>query len=94
MKELYNTTLEVVCNVCEVNKIQIFNSNKEDIVDARYIFVYILSIKLTDIEISKMTGFSKSLVNKVRNTFNMRIKKYSLKYKFKKVEDLLSSYKL
>lgn len=92
MKELYNTILKTVCDICEVSQSNIFDSNKEEIVDAIYLLIYILSLNLTDIEISKISGVSKSLVSKVRNNFHIRSKKYSLKYKTEKVKEKIEKY--
>lgn len=87
MNELYENIIRSICEVCDMDKNTILLSNKEEAVDARYILIYMLSIKLTDLEISKTTGLSKSLANKVRNTFSERRKKYSLRLKLKDIEN-------
>lgn len=89
MENLYNELIGKVCIVCESDKQEILKSNKEETVDARYILIYILSTKLTDKEIAKVTGLSKSYANKVRNTFHKRIRKYSLKKKFDEIKRLI-----
>lgn len=89
MEYLYKEVIGKVCIVYDIDESKILKSNNEEVVDARYILIYILSMKLTDKEISKVTGVSKSFANKVRNTFHKRIKKYSLKKKFEEIKSLI-----
>lgn len=90
--DIYNTTVNVVCDITNISLNEIFISNKEEIVDARYILVYLLCDKFTDKEISNMTGISKSLANKIRNTVNLRKEKYSFRCKMKEIKEKLAKY--
>jgi hypothetical protein len=90
--DIYNTTVNVVCDVTNISLNEIFISNKEEIVDARYILVYLLCNKFTDKEISNMTGISKSLANKIRNTANLKNEKYSFRCKLKEIKEKLVRY--
>jgi len=54
--------------------------------------VYLLCNKFTDKEISNMTGISKSLANKIRNTANLKNEKYSFRCKLKEIKEKLVRY--
>lgn len=57
----------IITSYFDINKDDLFKSNKEEIVEARYCLIYILCSKYKDVDIAKVTGLSKSVVNKIRN---------------------------
>lgn len=85
MDKWYNQILSLVCRVTRVSPDEIFKSNREEIVDARYILLYKLSEYFTDIEMAKMCGVSRELTNKVRRSFEPKLKKFSFRCKYSEV---------
>lgn len=90
--EIYDVIRNAVYDITGISFQEMLNSNKEEAVDARYMFIYLLSTRFTDKEISIMTGISKSLANKIRDTTYIKNKKYSFKCKMKELEVKLKDY--
>lgn len=78
LKEMYKEIFEVVSRVTDVDEHSILNSNVEDAVDARYLLIHFLSQKLTDNQIASLTKLTRQSVNKIRNNFQYRIRKWSV----------------
>ena len=86
---IYSNIKKQVCETTGISPSEIFSSNNEEVVDARYLLIHLLCDKFTDKEISNMTGISKSLANKIRNTINVKNKKYSFRCKLKEIKEKL-----
>ena len=78
-----------VCETTGISPSEIFSSNNEEVVDARYLLIHLLCDKFTDKEIANMTGISKSLANKIRNTIHVKKNKYSFRCKLKEIKEKL-----
>lgn len=63
---IYSNIKKQVCETTGISPSEIFSSNNEEVVDARYLLIHLLCDKFTDKEIANMTGISKSLANKIR----------------------------
>jgi uncharacterized protein YerC len=71
---------------------KVCKSNEEECVDARYVVIAVLSERLSDKQISEVSGWSVQLVNKARNSFHKRCKyRYGLKEMYKKMLIFASS---
>lgn len=81
ISEFYQIVIGCVCRYTGLDEYSILMSNKEECVDARYIFIHILSQWLTDSQISSVTGLSRTCSNKIRNGFDGKCKlKFSIKF--------------
>lgn len=76
--DLYKEVVVAVKNEAGVEEYEMLHSNSEEAVDARYILIYLLSQKLTDTQISSLTRLTRQSVNKIRNNFQYKIKKWSV----------------
>lgn len=76
--DLYKEVVVAVKNETGVEEYEMLHSNSEEAVDARYILIYLLSQKLTDTQISSLTRLTRQSVNKIRNNFQYKIKKWSV----------------
>lgn len=84
--ELFNEILSKVSEVTELQPEEILKSNKEECVDARYVLIAVLSERLSDRQISEVSGWSVQLVNKAKNSFASRSKyRWGLKDMYKKL---------
>lgn len=90
MKEdVFNNVLEKVSKATEVNVDSILRSNKEECVDARYITIAVLSERMSDRQISEVSGWSIQLVSKAKNAFRERCKfRWGLKESYKEISYL------
>lgn len=85
-KELFEDVLEKVCELTELSVEKVCKSNLEECVDARYVVIAVLSERLSDRQISEVSGWSVQLVNKAKNSFHNRCKcRYGLKEMYKKM---------
>lgn len=78
-KDLYQTINSIVCRHTGIELPSLISSNKEECVDARYILVHFLSQYLTDEDISKSTGITRQSVNYIRNHFERRTHKWTVR---------------
>lgn len=76
--ELYKEMVVAVKNETGVEEYEMLHSNSEEAVDTRYILIHLLSQKLTDSQISSVTKLTRQSVNKIRNNFQYKIKKWSV----------------
>ena len=76
--DLYKEVVVAVKNETGVAEYEMLHSNSEEAVDARYILRHLLSQKLTDTQISSLTRLTRQSVNKIRNNFQYKIKKWSV----------------
>ncbi|UVX35896.1 MAG: DnaA protein [Bacteriophage sp.] len=76
--DLYRELVEAVSNETGIKENDLLHSNSEEAVDARYILIHLLSQKLTDGQISTLTKLTRQSVNKIRNNFQYKIKKWSV----------------
>lgn len=77
--ELYQTMVAAHCRHTGVGEVDVLESNKEECVDARYILIHFLSQYLTDEDISRVTGLTRQTVNYIRNHFEQKMNKWSIK---------------
>lgn len=77
--DLYQIMMSTVCRHTGVGELDMIESNKEECVDARYILIYFLSKYLTDEDISKNAGLTRQAVNYIRNHFEQKMNKWSIK---------------
>lgn len=85
-EEVFNKVLERTSEVTDVNVESILHSNREECVDARYIAIAVLSERLSDRQISEVSGWSIQLVNKAKNAFSERCKfRWGLKEMYKEL---------
>jgi hypothetical protein len=77
--DLYQIMMSTVCRHTGVGELDMIENNKEECVDARYILIYFLSKYLTDEDISKNTGLTRQAVNYIRNHFENKMNKWSIK---------------
>lgn len=76
IKSFYSEATKKVREIVGIS--DIFNSNKEEHVDARSILIYILSSKgISDSEISSLTGLTRQCVNKLKNGHKYRKSRWS-----------------
>lgn len=88
IREFSQTVIGCVCRYTGFSESEVLVSNKEECVDARYIFIHILSQWLTDSQISSVTGLSRTCANKIRNGFDC---KYKLKFSMRiSLQDIIS----
>lgn len=79
IKDLYRKALDAVCRVTEIEEGDVMHSKKERCVDARAILVNVLINRgLTEGEISLLTGLTQQCVNKLKNNFSVRRRKWSV----------------
>lgn len=79
LEDLYKEVIRVVCNETEVSEENMLHSRKEQCVDARAILIHILIKKgLSENEISRLTGLTQQCINKLKNGFGFRLKKWSV----------------
>ena len=96
---MYKTDLfeEVFGNVCkefELDAESVKSSHKEECVDARYLVVAVLSERLSDRQISEISGWSVPLVNKARNSFVNRCRfRWGLKEMYKNMCNFVNQIK-
>ena len=89
IKDLYQTVVGVVCNITEINEIDILHSNKEECADARFLLVKALSYKLTDNEIASLINRTRQGVNSIKNT-TQKLSKWSVASNWKAISKELN----
>lgn len=82
IKQELDVLVDVVSSYYSISTNDVFESNREDCVNARYITIYIMCEKHTDAEIAYVSQLSKSVVNKIRNNFRQKESNYSFKEDF------------
>lgn len=78
-KDLYQTINCIVCRHTGIELPALISSNKEECVDARYILVHFLAQFLTDDEISRQMSLKRQSINHIRNNFECKLQKWSVK---------------
>lgn len=89
--DLYKKLVVVVSKETGVEEYDIIHSNSEEAVDARYILIHLLSQKLTDTQISSLTRLTRQSVNKIRNNFQYKIKKWSVATNLQHISNILAT---
>ena len=79
----------IITSYFDINKDNLFKSNKEEIVEARYCLIYLLCEKYHDSDIAKVSGLSKSCINKIRNYTSYKLEDYSFRICIKSIRQLL-----
>lgn len=77
--DLYKEIMSAVCRHTGVGELDMIGSNKEECVDARYLLVHFLSSFLTDEDISRNVGLTRQSVNYIRNHFERKMNKWSIR---------------
>lgn len=90
-KGYWQLCLSEVESATGLNGSDILNNNREECTDARYILIYFLGLRLTDTEISKVSGMSRQRVNYLRNHFDVGFSKWSVKSKVQIVRKRLEN---
>lgn len=85
--ELHQTMVAAVCRHTGVGEVDVLESSKEECVDARYILIHFLSQYLTDEDISRVTGLTRQAVNYIRNHFEQKMNKWSIKSNMSDIGD-------
>ena len=85
-KELFSLIFGKVCEMTGIPCWKVCKSNEEECVDARYLVIAVLSVMLSGKQIAEASGWSVSLVCKVKNGFHGRCKfRWGLKEMYKKI---------
>ena len=85
----FNEGLSIVSSYFQVDKSKVLTCNEEDCVNARYCLIYIMCEKYHDSDIAKISGLSKSCINKIRNNTRFKLEDYSFRSSLKSIKDLL-----
>lgn len=76
--ELFNEILNKVADVTELDKESIFNSNKEECTDARYILIQsLIRLGFTDTDMAALMGKSRQTICYMRNSYK-KVGKWTL----------------
>lgn len=78
-EDLYRIMKAAVCRHTGVGEPDMLASNREECVDARYLLVHFLARYLTDEEISRQTDIPRQSVNRIRNRFELKMHKWSVR---------------
>ena len=85
-REYFDFILGKMCEMTKLSREKVCKSNLEECVDARYVVIAVLSERLSDKQISEVSGWSVQLVNKAKNGFASRCKcRWGLKEMYKKM---------
>lgn len=85
-KAYFDDILGKVCESTGLSVEKVCKSNLEECVDARYLVIALASARLSDRQISEVSGWSIQLVNKARNSFENRCRfRWGLKELYKKL---------
>lgn len=85
-RDFFDFILGKVAEMTEISLEKVLKSNLEECVDARYVVIAVLSERLSDKQISEVSGWSVQLVNKAKNNFHKRCKsRWGLKDMYKKM---------
>lgn len=88
----YNYILRIVEEITGITSSEILTSNREEQVDARYIFVNILSERgYSDSKISQLTTLTRPCICMLRNKFQYRRKRYFVGLNYNKVKERVFS---
>lgn len=80
MKEYYETVMGAVCRLTGFTPAEVLHSRCEQATDARFLLLYFLSSKLTNGEITRLTGLSKQAVSQILIRYTDRKRfKFSLR---------------
>ena len=77
--DLYQIMMSTVWRHKGIGELEMIESNKEECVDARYLLIHFLSQFLTDEDISRNSGLTRQAVNYIRNHFEQKMNKWSIK---------------
>lgn len=92
VQELWEKAKYLVCDYTELSEEDVLTSNREECVDARYILIGVLAEYLTDEEIAKLSGLTRSCCNKIRNGMRMRLSRFSFHCFFHSVNGLVKEW--
>lgn len=90
ISSFYTKALQTVQSYIGIT--DIFNTNKEECVDARTILVCVLSTKgISDQEIAILTGLTRQCVNKLKNSCKYRKSKWSFSSYLQQISNELAT---
>lgn len=84
----FNEGLSIVSSYFQVEESKVLTCNEEDCVNARYCLIYLLCEKYHDSDITKISGLSKSCINKIRNNTKFKLEDYSFRNSLKSIKGL------
>lgn len=85
LNEFCKSVLDKVCEEMEVNYMDVINGKDTLSVDARSIYIALLSEKLSVREINKVTGISPQVISKLKNEFSIRVQRWSVAVAYKNI---------
>lgn len=85
----FNAYLSVVVSYFQVDKSKVTTCNEEDCVNARYCLIYMMTEKYKDSDIAKVSGLSKSCINKIRNNIKFKLKDTCFRNDFYRIQKLI-----
>ena len=91
VSNLFDKLLTIVSSYFKVDRMKVLNSNIEDCVNARYCLIYLLCEKFRDDDIVKVSGLSRSCVNKIRNNTRIKLEDYCFRGYLKDIRSLAFS---
>ena len=89
--DLYKELVIAVADETGIGESEMLHSNLEEAVDARYILIYLLSLKLTDSQISALTNLTRQSVNKIRNNFRYKERKWSVAMNLQRINNRIAT---
>lgn len=90
--DMYKNVVAVVCEITGIEEKPMLHSNKEACVDARSILINTLTrMGFTECEISTLTGLSQQCVNKLKNNFQSRLTKWSVRTNLQSINNELTT---
>ena len=87
----FKAYLDITSSYFKVDKSKVLTCNEEDCVNARYCLIYLLCEKYRDNDIVRISGLSKSCVNKIRNNTRIKLGDYYFRNYLKDIKALAFS---
>jgi hypothetical protein len=87
----FKAYLDIVSSYFKVDKPKVLTCNEEDCVNARYCLIYLLCEKYRDNDIVRISGLSRSCVNKIRNNTRVKLEDYYFRGYLKDIRSLAFS---
>lgn len=90
--DMYQKVVAIVCQTTGIDEYSMLHSNREVCVDARSILVNVLTEKgVTEGEISYLTGLTQQCINKLKNSFSSRLRKWSVTTNLQSINNELTT---
>lgn len=89
--DIIDKVIAMACSLMGTNEQQLFSTNMEEYVDTRaLIFTTLFSLGMTDKEMAHRCNVSRQCVNKLRNGFRERMRKWSVRHAYKEINQKIS----